>query len=158
MKDHVPQKQYAPAVRTEFVQRGIRLVAGLTDLAALRLITAFQPALLKLHIVDAAPLLRVNLLGEIHSLLLKQNRQCNDNQKNRQQWNHGAVDLLRQINDSGIEKEEAGDHRQAVQQQRQAQALLCALNDVLVFAIPAAEGGSGTAVLVESAAQQHGGA
>ena len=158
MKDHVPQKQYAPAVRTEFVQRGIRLVAGLTDLAALRLVAAFPPALLKLHIVDAAPLLRVNLLGEIHSLLLKQNRQCNDNQKNRQQWNHGAVDLLRQINDSGIEKEEAGDGGQAGHQHCPAQTVLRLPNHILVLTVPAVEGGSGTAVLVESAAQQHGGA
>ena len=65
MKDHVPQKQYAPAVRTEFVQRGIRLVAGLTDLAALRLVAAFQPLLLELQGRRDALFLRMGLLKQL---------------------------------------------------------------------------------------------
>ena len=34
VKDHVPQKQHAPAVRTKATHRNVGLVAGLADLAA----------------------------------------------------------------------------------------------------------------------------
>ena len=157
MKDHVPQKQHAPAVGAELVHGGIGLVAGLADLAALRLVTAFPPAFLELHIVDTAPLFRVHLLGEIHGFLLEQHRQGNDRQKYHQQRNDGAADLLGQLCGAGAEKEEADNYRQAVQQQRPAQALLRPLHHVLILAVPAAEGSVGLAVLVQSKTQQHGG-
>ena len=147
MKDHVPQKQHAPAVRTEAAHRNVGLVAGLADLAALRLVAAFPPTLLELHVIYAAPLFRVHLLGEVHRLLLEQDGQGNDHQEDHQQQDRIAIGTLGQLFGAGIEKEEADDHRQAVQQQRPAQALLRPLHHVLILAVPAAEGGSGFAVL-----------
>ena len=83
--------------------------------------------------------------------------QCDDYQKDHQQRDRITIGALGQLRGAGIEKEEADDHRQAVQQQRPAQALLRPLHHVLILAVPAAEGGSGFAVLVQSKTQQHGG-
>ena len=88
---------------------------------------------------------------------MEQSGQCDDYQKDHQQRDRITIGALWQLRGAGIEKEEADDHRQAVQQQRPAQALLRPLHHVLILAVPAMEGSVGLAVLVQSKTQQHGG-
>ena len=158
VKDHVSQKQRTPEIGAELAGGAVSLIAGLPDLAVLRLIAAFPPELLEFFIVDAALFLRIHFFDKIYRFLLKQDSQrqhCDKQHKQRHQTPQLAV------RDSGRpnrEAEKADDHRQILQHHRPAQLFVRLLHDRLILAVPAAEGVPGGTVKTEADPQKHGGA
>ena len=126
-------------------------VARLADLPALRFVAAVQPLLLEPRVVDAAVLLRVHPLLQVHGLLLGEDHQAAGEQE---QAHHPEAALL-QAGGQGRHEEQVYEQLHGAEEQDPAQGHLDGLAGlVLVPAVPGGVPSGGGAV--EEEAPPHG--
>ena len=152
VKHKVQDQQGHPQEDADLGPHHIGPVAGLADLGPLRLVAAVHPGLLEFHVVNAAPLLRIDPALQVHDLLLEHHQHRHRRQKEDQVRQKAVVD------DGGGEEEKVQDYHQPRQQQSPAQLLLRRVHGVLVLPIPGGKAPFGGGIEVPARPQQHHGA